>query len=204
LAQDAPYVELGFVADDRPGLLAIITAALAAARLAVVGAEIHSWTDEKGRTRALDLFWVKGGSDPTTSPESVVPRVERDLMRLLDGEIRPRELVTGRRGPPRWSQGSTPAVATEVSLDDRATGHTVLEVTTRDRPGLLFALSNTLQEAGLTISLAKINTEGTRVADVFYVTDASGAKLSDPTRIEELKSRILSTIAELEAMEVSP
>ena len=77
----------------------------------------------------------------------------------------------------------------------------MLEVTTRDRPGLLFWLANTLQEAGLTISLAKINTEGTSVADVFYVTDASGAKLIDPARIEDVKRRILSTIAELEESE---
>jgi len=32
----------------------------------------------------------------------------------------------------------------------------------------------------LRISLAKINTEGTLVADVFYVTDENGAKLTDP------------------------
>jgi [protein-PII] uridylyltransferase len=67
----------------------------------------------------------------------------------------------------------------------------------RDRPGLLFWLANTRQEAGLSIGLAKINTEGTAVADVFYVTDASGAKLNDPARIEEIKSRILSTLAEI-------
>lgn len=74
-------------------------------------------------------------------------------------------------------------------------------MTTRDRPGLLFWLANTVQEVGLAISLAKINTEGTRVADVFYVTDASGAKLVDPARIEELKRRILSTVAQLEDLE---
>jgi [protein-PII] uridylyltransferase len=61
----------------------------------------------------------------------------------------------------------------------------------------LFWLANTLQEAGLTIGLAKINTEGTSVADVFYVTDATGAKVNDPERIEDVKSRILSTLAEI-------
>src|SRR5258706_12423850 len=55
LATDEPYVELAFVGDDRPGLLAIITATLAAARLAVAGAEIYSFTDRDGRVRALDL-----------------------------------------------------------------------------------------------------------------------------------------------------
>jgi len=202
LAVDEPYVELGVVADDRPGLLAIFTAALAAARLSVVGAQICSFTDPSGRVRALDLFWVKSSAD-ADAVRAQLRRVERDITRMLAGEVKPAELVGGTRSSQRSLLGRTPAVPTKVSTDDRATAHTVIEVTTRDRPALLFWLAHALQEAGLTISLAKINTEGTRVADVFYVTDASGAKLSDPRRIEELKARILSTVAELEAMEVS-
>lgn len=131
----------------------------------------------------------------------MVPRIERDLASLLCGESTPAELVLGGRASPRYRVGHTPHVPTEVNVDHRATAHTVIEVTTRDRPGLLFWLSNTLQEAGLGISLAKINTEGTRVADVFYVTDTSGAKLEEPARIEELKRRILSTVAQLEDLE---
>ena len=200
LATDEQHFQLGFVADDRPGLLAMFTATLAAARLAVVGAQIYSWTDPAGRVRALDLFWVKSGRTEAET-RAMLPRLERDLGALLSGQVAPATLVLGGRASPRYRLGHTPHVATEVSVDHRATAHTVLEVTTRDRPGLLFWLSNTLQEAGLGISLAKINTEGTRVADVFYVTDASGAKLEDPARIEELKRRILSTIAELEDLE---
>jgi [protein-PII] uridylyltransferase len=84
-------------------------------------------------------------------------------------------------------------------VDNRcATRDTVIEVTTRDQLGLLFWLSNALQSLGLQISLAKINTEGTQVADVFYVTDADGAKVSDPERIEAIKARILSTVSRLD------
>ena len=93
----------------------------------------------------------------------------------------------------------TPKVPTEVNIDNRcATGHSVIEVTTKDQLGLLFWLANTLVHLDLQISLAKINTEGTQVADVFYVTDTSGAKITAPERIEEVKSRILATIAHIE------
>jgi [protein-PII] uridylyltransferase len=200
LETDEPYLQIGFVADDRPGLLAKFTATLAAARLGVVGAEVYSWKDVDGRARALDLFWVKGSTD-TQSVKALLPRIERDLSRLLSGEVEAAELVGGRQQRPKWSVGRTPPVLTEVRFDDRATGATVLEVTTRDRPALLFWLAHTLQEAGLTITLAKINTEGQSVADVFYVTERDGAKLEDPARIEEVRSRILSTIVELEARE---
>jgi [protein-PII] uridylyltransferase len=198
MTDDDPYVELGFIADDRPGLLAMITATLAAARLKVVGAQIYSWKDNYGRTRVLDLFWVRGG----TSAENVhklVPRLERDFGKLLGEQLAPRDLVMGKKAPSSWSERPAPKVATEVGVDNRgASQHTLIEVTTRDRLGLLFCIANTLQEAGLTIALAKINTEGNRVADVFYVSDVSGEKLLDPERIETLKKNIVTAIEQLE------
>ena len=36
------------------------------------------------------------------------------------------------------------------------------------------------------------------MADVFYVTDMSGAKITSIERMEEIKARILSNIAHLE------
>ncbi|HEY8944778.1 MAG TPA: [protein-PII] uridylyltransferase, partial [Polyangiaceae bacterium] len=192
-----PYVELAFIADDRPGLLAMITATLTAARFKVISAQVYSWVDAFGRTRALDLFWVRGST--VEAVVSATARLEREFSRLLSRELTPADLVTGGARASRWSDRPTPAIQTDVNVDNRcATRDTVIEVTTRDQLGLLFWLSNALQSLGLTISLAKINTEGTQVADVFYVTDAQGAKVTDPARIEEIKSRILSTVARLE------
>jgi [protein-PII] uridylyltransferase len=194
---DQPYVELGFIADDRPGLLAMITATLTAARFKVINAQVYSWVDAFGRTRALDLFWVRGSTVDAVTGATV--RLERDFGRLLSQEVSPADLVTGGLRTSRWSDRPTPKVQTDVIVDNRcATRDTVIEVTTRDQLGLLFWLSNALQSAGLTISLAKINTEGTQVADVFYVTDSAGAKVTDPSRIEEIKNRILATVARLE------
>jgi [protein-PII] uridylyltransferase len=192
-----PYVELGFIADDRPGLLAMITATLTAARFKVISSQVYSWVDSFGRTRALDLFWVRGSTMDSVVSSTV--RLERDFGRLMSQELTPADLVMGGTRASRWSDRPTPAVQTEVNVDNRcATRDTVIEVTTRDQLGLLFWLAHTLQSLGLTISLAKINTEGTQVADVFYVTDSAGAKVSDPERIEEIKARILATVARLE------
>jgi [protein-PII] uridylyltransferase len=62
---------------------------------------------------------------------------------------------------------------------------------TRDRPGLLFMLSRAFHALGLTIAVAKINTEGTRVIDVFYVTELDGKKLEDPSRMAHVRSALL-------------
>jgi [protein-PII] uridylyltransferase len=192
-----PYVELGFIADDRPGLLAMITATLAASRLKILSAQVHTWVDAYGRKRALDLFWVRGGQTAATT-HGALPRLARDFQRLMSHEVEPWELVTGGRRS-NWSDRPMPKIASEVSVDNRAsTQNSVIEVTTSDQIGLLFWLSHTLQSLGLQITLAKINTEGSQVADVFYVTDEHGAKVTDPERIEAIKNRLLSTLAHLE------
>jgi [protein-PII] uridylyltransferase len=199
LSSHEPYAEIGVVADDRPGLLAMITAALAAAHLAVVGAQIYSWAEGGGRKRALDLFWVSagGGCDRVGG---LLPRVERDIDRLLRDQAQPSDLVRALLSRSALAERPLPGVRTRINIDNRAASDdTVLEITTQDRQGLLFSLANALLQEGLTISLAKINTEGRRVADVFYVTDALGAKLTDPDRVEHLKTRIVSTIEQLES-----
>jgi len=197
LSSEPPYYEVAFAAADRPGLLALVTATLAAARLAVVGAQIYSWRARDGLVRALDVFWVRASTEADMGV--VVRRLERDLTRLLDGEATPLELVGSPRAPSASGAKPSPEVRTEITVDNRAaTSHTVVEVATRDRQGLLFRLATAIQAEGLTISLAKINTEGDRVADVFYVEDADGAKLLEAARIESLKNRIRAAIRELE------
>jgi [protein-PII] uridylyltransferase len=198
LAKSDPYVELAVVADDRPGLLAMITATLSHAKIKVFSAQVYSWQGQDGRTRSLDLFWVRSGQDADLAVK-LVPSLERNLELLIAGQMDPVELATGSRTQ-RWSLRPTPAVATKVSVDNRsATNHTVIEVITRDRHALLFWLSSAIQHAGLSITFAKINTEGERVADVFYVSDETGGKVLDQARIDELTQHISSTIARLES-----
>jgi [protein-PII] uridylyltransferase len=189
LTHDAPYSEVGFITDDKPGALAMITAVLAANRLRVVGAELYSWVDEHGRKRVLDLFWVKSGDDPS-SVEKALPRVESDFERLLGGEITADQLIETRRSS-KISERPAPDVPTTISFDNRsAHNHTIIEVAAHDRPGLLYRLAKTLNNAGLEVALAKINTEGNAVADVFYVVDRDGKKLTEATQVEELHHRL--------------
>jgi [protein-PII] uridylyltransferase len=187
---EPPYGEFAFLADDRPGLLALIAASIAAAHIHVITAQIYSFVDEQGRPRALDLFWVNARERIRTG-RTLATRFEQNLLNLLGGAIDARDFVTKLPDQGRWASRVTPAVATTVSIDNRgATRETVLEVITRDRPGLLFELASTIQRAGLAISLAKINTEGHQVADVFYVTEPGGGKVTDPLRLAQLEDTI--------------
>ena len=72
----------------------------------------------------------------------------------------------------------TPGVVTEIRIHDDSTQATIVEVSTRDRVGVLYAITQTLADLGLDISLAKVSTEGEKVADVFYVT-RGGKRITD-------------------------
>jgi [protein-PII] uridylyltransferase len=184
--------ELCIVADDRPGLLESIAAAITASRLEVLTAEVYSHPVGAER-EALDIFWVRDRDGGTEGVEQALPRLARDLEDVCSGQIAPAELLRARTGSASpWRERPSPAVPTEILFDNRASPrHTVVEVYTKDRPGLLYTLAHALHELRLSIAISKINTEGTRIADVFYVRELDGAKLAPGARHQEIREALV-------------
>ncbi|MCU0694536.1 MAG: HD domain-containing protein, partial [Polyangiaceae bacterium] len=187
--------EVGIVADDQPGLLATLAAALAANRFSVLEAQIYSRQREDGAVEALDLFYVRGSSGTGGDGlERAAHKLERDLRDVLSGRTTADELV-GPRMQALANERPTPHVRTEVVVDNRAsTNLTVIEAFTQDRPALLYTLARTFRDLGLSIQLAKINTEGTKVADVFYVCEPDGAKVRSGERAETIRAQLVNAL----------
>ncbi|MBW2067497.1 MAG: hypothetical protein JRI31_01270 [Deltaproteobacteria bacterium] len=82
--------------------------------------------------------------------------------------------------------------------NDSSEAFTILEVYTYDRPGLLYTITKTLADFGIRVYVAKISTRGDQVADVFYVRDHLGRKLTDSELIEELKNAVKYWLDECE------
>ncbi len=182
--------EICIIAADKPGLLASITAALAASRLEVHAAQINSRILADGSVEAVDLFWVRDRGEGVDGVARALPGLVRDLDAVLGERIDPSELASKRARGSRTDR-ATPPVRTQIGVDDRASPrHTIIEVMTRDRPGLLHTIADALYRLGLVIAVAKINTEGTRVADVFYVSETNGGKVAPGKRTNEVRERI--------------
>jgi len=197
-----PYFELWVVADDQPGLLALITAALSHAKVKVRSAQVYSWIGQDGRSRSLDIFWLRGPEDPERA-ERLLTRLEREIERAIVEPGAPdaleRHALSGHRAPSRLEL----RVATEVNVDNKsASNYTVVEVITRDQPALLFVLSHALQQAGLSIWFAKINTEGERVIDVFYVSDRERGKVVAAAEIARVRKALIDAVDRLDAHSV--
>lgn len=80
---------------------------------------------------------------------------------------------------------------TEVTIsNDVNNEHTVLEVVTPDRPGLLAIIANIFQGMDIVVQSAKITTLGERVEDVFYIADRNNEPISNPEVCETLRTRL--------------
>jgi [protein-PII] uridylyltransferase len=199
------HSEVAVVAPDAHGVLAAIAGALVAHRVDVLGA-VAGHADAPGGTNgglALDLFYVRdlvGSAIP--EKDARWPRFEADLSELI-GAGAPSHtdvtaLITRRRPASGLPPRVTPPVATEIRVDnDESPNATIVEIFTRDRLGVLFAITQTLADSGLDILLSKISTEGEKVADVFYVT-RDGRKVLEESEISDVVARLEEALAGLE------
>jgi [protein-PII] uridylyltransferase len=110
-----------------------------------------------------------------------------------------RELILARRRDvlrrPAYKGAAPPP--TRVEFDNVVSEtHTVLDVRTQDRLGLLYVISSVLSDVGLDLSLAKITTEADQAVDVFYVTERDGSKVPEGPRMEEIRRRLTEAISE--------
>jgi [protein-PII] uridylyltransferase len=192
------HSELAIIAPDAPGVLAAIAGALTASRLDVLGA-VLGHVDLPGEGRLVtDVFYVrdlKGAAIP--EDDKRWPRLLDDLRALLatgqPAMAEVADLIARRRPRSTMPKRVTPGVSTEIRLHDDSTQATIVEVFTRDRVGVLYAITQTLAELGLDISLAKVSTEGEKVADVFYVTRA-GKRIVDEAERGKMIARLRAAL----------
>jgi [protein-PII] uridylyltransferase len=188
--------------DDRLGLLSDVTAVLSSHRLGVTAAQIYTRAQAEG-AEAFDVFHLRrsGRTEGAVIPPRLFGRLEEDLRAIAAGTLSAQEALGRRVAAPSWGRRG-PEVLTEVQVDNEASGHaTVVDIFTRDRPGLLHVIARTLTGQGLTISLSKVNTEGDRVADVFYVQGRDGQKVKEEPLLRALPELLRAEILKMDEEE---
>jgi len=172
------------VADDRPGLLATISAALVLCGLDVIEAEAYTRRVEDGANEAVDVFWVRHEKEQQRKLR--VSKEEIDLLRttlcgLLDGKLdRRRASDPSVRPPPTPSASET--VVRFIEGQDGV--FSTLEVETGDRSGLLLALAQALFQQRVQIIGSQVKTTGTRVFDRFHIVEFDGSPISSARRLD--------------------
>jgi [protein-PII] uridylyltransferase len=160
-----------FAFADHPGLFVRVTGALALVGANVVDA--RSFTSKDGY--ACFAFWIQDAEGKPFEPDRL-PRLRNMITKTLQGEILPREALKSRDKLKKREKNFR--FPTSITFDnDGSDIYTIIEVDTRDRPGLLHDLSRTLADTNIYISSAVIATYGAQVVDTFYVKDLFGLKI---------------------------
>jgi len=176
---------------DISGLFSMITGVMAANGMNILGAQIHTNTNEK----VLDVLQVNSPQGFVITEESRWARFEADLRQVLEGKVRVSELVAKRHRPSILSEKAKMTVPARVEIDNEVSSdYTVIDIYANDQVGLLYSITSTLTRLGLYIGVSKISTKVDQVADVFYVKDIFGHKLSDPGKLEEIRKELLAAV----------
>nr|WP_244905926.1 [protein-PII] uridylyltransferase [Rhodovulum imhoffii] len=179
-----------FVLADHPGIFSRLAGALALSGANVVDA--RTYTTKDGYATAV--FWVQDG-EGAPYDAARLPRLRETILKTLMGEIRPREKLADRDKLKKRERSFR--FPTSITFDnDGSEIYTIIEVDTRDRPGLLYDLTRVLAESNIYIASAVIATYGAQVVDSFYVKDMFGLKLHSASKRTALERKLRTAIEE--------
>ncbi len=187
------------LAPDHPRLLSIIAGACAAAGGNIVDAHIFT----TGDGRALDTILLAREFDQDADEQRRGERVGRLIEDVLSGQARLPEIIARRAKPRRVSRAFriVPRADIRNTLSNR---FSVIELTGLDRPGLLSEITGALSDLSLDIASAHITTFGEKVIDTFYVTDLTGGKIDNETRLDAIRTRLVAVLGGEGASPQSP
>jgi len=191
---EARIVDYRIILDSEhsTGCFHLISGALAARGLEILGAEITTSRDNI----VVDVFHVVDRDFAGEVPAGRIEEVGESIRSVLTRQITVENLFRRhRRYSSRPVSESVMKLPTRVEIDnDTSDRCTVVSVFAHDQTGLLYTITRTLFQLGLSIELAKIATHFDQVADVFYVTDNSGRKIDDEARRDEIRQRMMDEL----------
>ncbi len=177
-----------FAMADHPGIFSRMCGALA-----LVGANIvdaRTFTTKDGYATAA--FWVQD-AEGHPFEAGKLKRLEGMIHKTLKGEVITGEAIADRDKFKKREKAFR--VPTSITFDnDGSEIYTIIEVDTRDRPGLLHDLTRTMANANIYIASAVIATYGEQVVDSFYVKDMFGLKLHSQTKQKALERKLREAI----------
>ncbi|MBW4706254.1 [protein-PII] uridylyltransferase [Roseobacter sp. YSTF-M11] len=179
-----------FVMADHPGIFARLAGALALVGANVVDA--RSYTTKDGMV--TDAYWIQD-SDGNPYDAARLPRLRQMIEKTLRGEVLAREAFKSKDKVKKRERAFK--VPTHITFDNEGSEiYTIIEVDTRDRPGLLYDLARTLANANVYIANAVIATYGEQVVDTFYVKDMFGLKYHSENKQRALERKLRQAIDE--------
>lgn len=176
---------------DHPGLFSQIAGAMALCGANVVDAKILTLADGM----ALDTFFVQDTNGEAFNDKAKLEKLRETLEQVISGRLRPSQEIERRQIKDNKHRTAVFTVQPNVIIDNKASRtHTVIEISARDRLGLLYDITRALRDLSLQIASARISTFGERAVDVFYVKDVFGLKIDSRTKFVQIRETLNQVI----------
>ncbi len=157
---DRDGTRICFAMVDHPGIFSRLAGALALVGANVVDARCY--TSRDGIVTAC--FWVQD-AEGHPYEQSRLPRLRDMISKTLKGEVIAREALEPKDKLKKREKAFS--VPTSITFDNEGSDlYTIIEVDTRDRPGLLHDLTRTLAANNVQIASAVIATYGEQVVEL--------------------------------------
>jgi len=172
---------------DTPGLFAKLTGAIALAGATIINAKIFTLKDGS----AVDIFHLQDMAGNAFNRPTQLAKMAVYIEQALEGSLDISQALKRRAKPYERVKASGMKKQGAVFIEnDAGTVCSVIEIATGDRVGLLYDVSSALTALGLSIVTAHISTYGNQAADVFYVKDAFGMKITHEAKIKAVREAV--------------
>ena len=183
--------EITVICQDDAGLFARLSGACARAGMDILDARIS--TTNNGL--AVDVLHVQEAGLSTAPDATRTQRLCKIMRAALEGSVNLNHPPQTEMSEKTRRTLKTFDHETQINFDNQASEHaSLLEISTSDRPGLLFDLARILYLCNVNITAARVATFGERASDVFYVQDLFGEKLQSPARMSRIRQAVAKAI----------
>ncbi|MDD2723504.1 MAG: [protein-PII] uridylyltransferase [Methylovulum sp.] len=130
------------------------------------------------------------------SGEPILDHCREDHIRAaLQNNLRQQQIKSHKNIHRQSRQARHFPIPTSIQFHDDPLGrHTIIELVTTDRAGLLSQIGQAFIRQNINLHSAKITTIGSRAEDMFYVTDQQNQPITDPYRQQQIHDEMLNML----------
>ncbi|MCZ6804144.1 MAG: [protein-PII] uridylyltransferase, partial [Proteobacteria bacterium] len=174
--------------ENQDNIFATTTRVLDQLGLTIVDARVIASTH--GYT--LDTYIVLDKSGEAIKDKSDKKKIAQKLEEALSNLEKRMKKISR----PRTRKQKVFPIQTRVHFtQDEKNNRTIMEVIASDRPGFLSRVGTALALSNVRLHGAKIATYGSRVEDIFFITDKEDQPITDPVKFESLTNFIIETLS---------
>ena len=141
---------------------------------------------------AIDVIWIQDKDNKPILDGARLDRIKEKILNYIQSDIK-----IEKPAEPRISNKRINAFTVPVSvkiMNNISSDYTVIEVSGKDRPSILYGLARTINLLNLNLFRAQVATFGERVVDVFYVLNSENKKIHHHNSKKSIEKRLLEVL----------